>query len=85
MTTDEKIEKINQMKEDAEKLRNEKLKQHARDFKETENQNPEFITKMKKEIYTKEKNINELGDRISSHKNYLSRITDSSNTFKKNF
>lgn len=83
MTTDEKIEKLNQMKEEAEKFKKEKMKQHKRDFPETKNEKPEFISDLKKEIYTKEKGINELGDRMKSHRSYFSRIKEESNTFKK--
>ena len=82
MTTEEKIEKLNQMKEDAAKFTQEKLKQHHKDYSETQNVKPDFITEMKKDIYTKEKGINDLGDRISTYKNYLTRIKDDSNTFK---
>ena len=83
MTTEEKIEKLNQMKDEAEKITQEKLYQHKRDFPEAQNVKPDFITEIKKDIYTKEKGINDLGDRISTYKNYLTRIKDDSNTFKK--
>lgn len=84
ITAEQRDELVNKMKDEAKKIHEHKLHQHKNDFEDKNQQNnPEFLRNMKKELYNSEKNINDLGDRVGRNKNYYSRIGEDSNTFKR--
>ena len=84
LTEEEKQKLVDEMKNNASQLQKDKENQIKKDFQDQGNQgNKNYISEMRKEVYSKPDTFADLGDRVSRNMHYLARNLEEKNTFKK--
>jgi hypothetical protein len=84
LTDEEKLQKLDEMKQNAVTLAESKVEQVKRDRVEEDNRGAKnYLSEMRKDVYSKPENFADLGDRVSRNVHYLARNLDEKNTFKR--
>jgi len=87
MSHEEKMKMISEMKQNAEdlsKMKFESNKEAGEEDNSKEKDGSIFIQKMRNDVYGKDTNINDLGDRMARNVHYYSKGSDDArNSYKK--
>ncbi|KAL4469602.1 hypothetical protein ABPG74_004855 [Tetrahymena malaccensis] len=91
MTEQERRDMLQEMQENAKKISDQRIQEFQSDYCEQDKKieelhnkqnNPIFIQSINQEIYSGQKGINALADRVSIHQNRFARNLEEVNTFK---